>query len=172
MRAVHTRVLVGVASAALLTAPAAAATSSAPTPRQITAALAHATRSRALWATINSCGYRGSATLGIRGEMPALSFPARLLMQVSVQEWSASAHRYVPIRGSWKLGGQRFGRGSVVQDGLRLRFGAPVTVIARIDFEWFADGRRLGAVSRTSTAGHRDSRGLPAGYSVSTCTLG
>jgi hypothetical protein len=171
MRAVNKLVLLGLLATALPTAGSAGATGAPPTPRQVTAAVARATRSQLLWATINTCNDRGDGTVGIRGQMPALSFPAHLLMTVTVEEWSPTAHRYVPLHRSWKLGGQRFGRGSVVQEGLRLRFGTPVTVIARIDFQWFADGRLIGSTTRSTTAGHPDAKGLPAGYSVGTCTL-
>ncbi len=172
MRAAHKRMLRGLACAglmaALLAAPAALASTAAPTPAQIRTAIRQASHARTLWATINTCR---AHSVGIRGEMPALGFPAHLLMVVRLEEFSATAHRYVPITGRWKLGGQAFTGGSVVQEGLRLRFASAVTLMARIDFEWFRDGKLLGSVTRTTTAGHRDAHGVPAGYSVGTCSL-
>jgi hypothetical protein len=103
--------------------------------------------------------------------MPALAFPTHLLMVVSVEEFSATRHRYVPIAHSLKLGGRVFSGGAVVQEGLDLKFGAAVTVIAKVDFEWFRDGKRLGSSTRTTTAGHHDDHGSPPGYSVATCSL-
>jgi hypothetical protein len=176
MKAAHKLVVLGVCAAAALSALAAApptrAATSQPTPKQIKAAVRQATRSKLVWATINTCGFHGDSTVGVRGEMPALAFPAHLLMVVTVQEWSSTRHRYVPIKGTWKLGGQAFTGGSLVQEGLKLTFGAKVRLIATIDFEWFRDGKLLGSTTRTTTAGHRDAKGLPSGYSVATCSLG
>jgi hypothetical protein len=171
MNAADKLVALGLACAALVAAPAAQAASGQPTPKQVKTAIATATGSKLVWATINICGYRGDGTVGIRGEMPALSFPSHLLMVVTVEEWSATGRRYVPIKGSWKLGGQVFTSGSLVQEGLKLKFGAQVKVIAKIDFEWFRDGRLLGATTRTTTGGHTNARGLPSRYSVGACSL-
>ncbi len=171
MRRANKLMALSLAGAALVGVPAAAGAPTQPTPGQIRTAIATATRARTLWATINTCGYDGDAAVGIRGEMPALSFPTHLLMVVRVEEFSATQHRYVPIAHSYKLGGQVFSGGAVVQEGLRLKFGAAVTLIAKVDFEWFRDGKRLGSTTRTTTAGHRDAHGLPAGYSVATCSL-
>jgi hypothetical protein len=103
--------------------------------------------------------------------MPALAFASHLLMVVRVQERSPTTHRYEPISGHWKLGGEIFSSGSLVQQGLKLRFGAAVTVIAKVTFEWFRDGKLLGATTRTTTGGHRDAKGLPSGYSAPNCSL-
>lgn len=171
MRRVNKLVIVAVVGAALLSAPAAGAATGQPTPKQITAAIRQATGSKLLWATFNSCGYHGDRIVGIRGEMPALAFPTHLLMVVSVEEWSSTKRRYLPLTGSWKLGGRVFTSGSVVQEGLKLKFGAAVRLIARIDFEWFRDGKLLGSTARTTTGGHVDAKGLPGRYSVATCSL-
>ncbi len=159
------------ACAALVAAPAAGAASRQPTPKQIKTAIRQATGSKLVWATINTCGYHGDTTVGIRGQMPALSFPSRMLMVLTVEERSPTAGRYVPLTGRWKLGGQVFTSGSLVQEGLKLRFGASVRLIAKIDFEWFRDGKLLGSTTRTTTGGHPDAKGLPSRYSVASCSL-
>ena len=140
-----------------------------PTPAQIRSALRTATRSKLLWATIDSCNPAGNHTVGIRGEMPALPFPAHLLMVVTVQEWSPTAHRYVTVPGRWKLGGDVFSAGSVVQNGVRIRWSSQVTLIARIDFEWFRDGKLLGSTSRVTSTGHAGAD--RSGSSVSACSI-
>jgi hypothetical protein len=174
MRRAHKLLLAALIGAVLILAPAVDASTTQPTPRQIAAAVTAATRSKLLWATINRCGADGDHTLGIRGEMPALAFPAHLLMVVTASEWSPTAHRYVELGHSYKLGGDVFDSGSVVQNGISLRFSGTVTVIASIDFEWFRDGQRVGSATRRTTAGHgaKDAdAGTPRGYSAAACTI-
>jgi hypothetical protein len=161
--------LICAAVIALVAAASAGAATKPPTRAQIASALRTATRSKLLWATIDSCNVHGNRTVGIRGEMPALPFPAHLLMVVTVEEWSPTAHRYVDVRGRWKLGGDVFDGSSVVQNGLRLRWSGQVTLIAKIDFEWFRNGKLLGSTTRATSAGHAGAD--HSGYSVSTCSI-
>ena len=158
------------AGAALLS-PSVAGAATGPSPSQIRAALRTATHSRQLWATINSCDPHGNGEIGIRGQMPALTFPAHLLMVVTVATFSPSAHRYEPLKGSWKLGGRVFDRGAVVQEGITLKWSGAVRAIAHIRFEWFRDGRLLGTTTRVTRAGHRDDKGSPAGFSAAACSI-
>ena len=80
MRRAHKLLLLVAVCAGLTAAPAVEAATSAPTPAQIAAAIKAATASRALWATINRCDHSHDGVIGIRGQMPSLTFPARLLM--------------------------------------------------------------------------------------------
>jgi hypothetical protein len=161
-----------VIGAALIAAPAVDAATVAPTPSQIRAAIHRATTATTLWATINRCDDHHDGELGIRGEMPSLSFPARLLMVVTVSEWSATAHRYVPLKGSYKLAGAVVPAGHTIQDGINLRFGTPATLIGQIRFEWFRDGRLLGTTTRMTTGGHGASdNGTPTHFSAAACTI-
>ncbi|WP_249010925.1 hypothetical protein [Conexibacter sp. DBS9H8] len=142
-----------------------------PTPAEVRRAVARAAHSRTVWATLTTCDLHHDRTVGIRGEMPALPFPARLLMVVTVLEFSPSAHRYLPLAEHWKLGGRVATHGVLVQDGLTLRFAGPVTLTARIRFEWFRDGRLLGATSRLSRGGHPTAVSRPRRFSVGACSL-
>jgi hypothetical protein len=148
--------------------PAGAKTRS-PTRGQVRAAIHRATHSKLLWATIDSCGADHSQTVGIRGEMPALPFTAHLQMVVTVQEWSPSAHRYVTVKRRWKLGGDLFHGGTVVQNGLQLKWSGQVTMKASIDFRWFRGSRLIGSATRATTGGHAEAD--KSGYSAAACSI-
>jgi hypothetical protein len=92
-------------------------------------------------------------------------------MVVTLSEFSPTVHRYVAVSGSWKLGGGVFGPGSVLQEGVNLKYRGPLTLIGRIRFEWFAGAKLLGSTTRATSAGHPDDAGAPAGFSAGACTI-
>jgi hypothetical protein len=164
--------LLAAVAAASIAVPTVDAATGAPTPAQIRAAIRTARASRALWATINRCDHAHDGVIGIRGQMPALSFPARLLMVVTVSEWSPTAHRYVALPGSYKLGGKLTAPGHTIQDGINLRFASPATLIGHIRFEWFRNGKRLGSTVAMTTGSHGgQDAGTPQGFSAGACTI-
>src|SRR6516165_1209759 len=59
-----------------------------PTAAQMRAAVQRAERSKYLWATVNICNTkRHPHAIGVRGQMPALGFPALLQMTVHLKYW-------------------------------------------------------------------------------------
>jgi hypothetical protein len=154
-------------------AAAAAAAALSPTPADLAQALLAAEHSPALWATVNACGPAAHpGEVGVRGQMPALGFPAQLEMTISLSYYSGSAKRFRAVPQATR----RISLGTVasgtVQDGAAFRFKPPVRLEASVTFEWVRAGRVLGAVTRSTTGGHRDvDDANPAGFSESACTL-
>jgi hypothetical protein len=184
MRRPHKLLVLAAVSAAAGVAPAlaaattpganrapAATTTTNPSPRQITAAIKTAESSSQLWATINSCDLDADHRIGIRAEMPALTFNSKLVMLVNVDEFSSTQYRYVPVKASVRLANKVFPPGAVVQEGVTLHWSGSVTVIGRVTFEWFEGSKLLGSTTRTTTSGHPDDAGSPARYSVGTCSI-
>jgi hypothetical protein len=150
---------------------AAASAAPAPTPVQVARAVARATHSRTLWATVNVCrSHRG--VIGIRGQMPALGFPARLTMTVRVRYWDASKRRFEPVPRVAKL--LRLGTVShgTVQDGVEYTFAARARLAGSITFAWYRRGKLIGTATRATrggVSGVADSQ--PRGYSAATCRI-
>jgi len=162
------------ASAALAAAPAGAAgaKTGAPTAKQIAQAMRTAQRSPKLWATINICNSRSHRdVLGVRGQMPALGFPAALSMVVDVSRYSPAEHRFVAnATRTVSLGTDSTG---LQQDGAEFQY-APHAgrLTATIQFIWKRGATQLGLVTRRTTGGHRDADfGSPAHYSAASCTI-
>lgn len=153
------------------------AASTTPTRGQIRRAVAHAERSSYLWATINVCmpGVRHGGTLGVRGEMGALGFRSTLSMTVQLRQYDTTSKSFLPVAGSTAnrtvtLGSLRHG---VHQDGAEFHYSSDTGLLdATITFTWTRDGRRLGAVTRTTTSGHHSAAfAEPVGHSTATCRL-
>lgn len=162
-------------SACAAAGPAAARASSGPTRTQIRRAVAHAERSSYLWATVNICRPRRGhgGLIGIRGEMTALGFRSTLSMTVQLRRYERS--RYVWVKGATatrtvSLGALRTG---VHQDGAEFHFASDTGLLdATVTFSWTRDGRRLGRVTRTTTAGHHSAAfAEPRGHSAASCRL-
>jgi hypothetical protein len=158
---------------ALLVATAVAAAAS-PTPAQIRADVKRAERSPTLWATVNVCDTRAHRDqIWIRGQMPALGFPADLRMTVKLAYYDAGRGRFLPVPHLLK----RLRLGTVthgtVQQGAEFSFAPPVTLSGSITFEWRRAGRLLASVTKlTSGHDHGVDDGDPKGYSAATCTIG
>ena len=146
-----------------------------PTPAQIKAAIQKAERSKSLWATVNVCTSTSKLdTIGIRGQMPTLGFPAWLSMSIQLDYYSAAKKKFLPVtKGGQKL--VRVGRVStgLQQDGALYTFKpASELVNASVTFIWKRSGKLLGQTTRTTTAGHPDADfGVPAHYSAQQCKI-
>jgi hypothetical protein len=153
--------------------PSVAAQTPNPTKAQVATAIRNAERSRSLWATINICDTkRYPHTLGVRGQMSDLGFPAWLSMRIQVSYYSASQHKFIPIKDTTLV---RLGRSSrgLQQGGTRLVFTPHTGLLnAHITFMWKRSGKLLGQTVRRSTAGHRDADfGSPPHFSAKDCQI-
>jgi hypothetical protein len=135
-----------------------------------------AERSQQLWATINICNTRAHRdSIGIRGQMPALGFPARLAMKIQVDYWVAAAKAFKPVPGS---GARAVARLGTVVDGLQqgghtFRFKPGAGLLSgTITFQWVRMGRMIGRISKQVTGGHRTvDHGDPPHHTAATCTI-
>jgi hypothetical protein len=158
-------------------APSAASTRAAanPSPARIRAAVKKAERSHSVWATVNICNSRGYRNaLGIRGQMPALGFPAWLSMEVKLFYYVHSQKRFAPVpTHGTKL--VRLGRISsgLQQSGALFVFSPhQPTLKATITFIWRRSGQLLGRTTLSTTGGHRNADfASPPHYSAATCTI-
>ncbi len=145
-----------------------------PTRAQIQRAVGRAERSRALWATVNICDTRRYPhTIGVRGQMPALGFPAWLSMNIQVNSFSTPKRRFVKLPGQTTT--LRLGRSSsgLQQDGATFRFKPHMGLLnATIKFVWRRSGRLLAETTRTTTGGHRNADfGSPPHHSSGQCRI-
>lgn len=168
-------VLVGSSAATF----AAAALGSTRTPRtptraQIRAAIRRAKHSRDLWATVNICNTtQYPNTIGIRGQMPALGFPATLKMVFGVDYWSDAKQAFIPLAGVTepvRVGRVRRG---VHQEGASFAFTPHAGVLrGRVSFQWRFRGRLIGHVTRVTRDGHPSADyGDPSGFSSWKCVI-
>ncbi len=147
-----------------------------PTPRQVRAAVKRAERSRGLWATVNVCNTRAHPNrIGIRGQMPALGFPARLSMTIQVNYWDTVKKAFVPVPGSNARSVARLG---TVLDGLQqgghtFQFKPGAGLLSgAITFRWTRLGKVIGQISKLATGGHRGvDGGDPPHHSAARCTI-
>lgn len=175
-RTIHTALAAAAATASLTligSAGAVAKSSSGPTKTQIAAAIRAAEKSPQLWATINICNSKGHRDeIGVRGQMPSLGFPSRLVMVFQLLYWSANKHTYLPVaksRHPYVVGESST---ATIQYGVSYSFSPKVTLIGEITFKWFRGPFLLGEVARKTTAGHKDvSDAAPPHYSVAICSI-
>ena len=159
------------------TTPVAAA-AGAPNPNpnraQIRTAIQRAESSTSLWATVNVCNSKAQPhTLGIRGQMPTLSFPAWLSMNITLNYYSANDKAFTPVTtngthlvhlGRLSTGLQQGGWSWTIDQGALLN--------ADVQFIWRRGGVLLGEKTVTTTAGHPAADfGSPAHYSAKDCHL-
>ena len=143
-----------------------------PTQTQIARAIKQAEASKSLWATVNICSSkRYPGAVGIRGQTPALGFPAWLSMKIELNYWTGK--KFVPDSHATKL--VRLGRSSngLQQGGARFNFGhQPLLFDANVQFIWRREGKLLGQKTLTTTAGHPSADfGSPAHYSAARCRI-
>jgi hypothetical protein len=177
MRAAFLTTVLALAVAAAIPAGLAQAANRNPSRAQIQKAIARAERSRSLWATVNICSPRSPRslhnTIGVRGQMPTLGFPAWLSMQVRVNFYNKAKKRFVPLAKAGAL--LRLGRSSsgLQQDGSTFTFPAHTGLFnATINFVWRRSGKLLGQTRRRTTAGHHDADfGSPPRYSAKQCRI-
>lgn len=145
-----------------------------PNAAQARAAVRRAERSARLWATVNICNtHRYPNTIGVRGQMPALGFAARLSMRLSVEYWSFDANRFQPVPGAHQLislGTQSWG---THQAGIRMRFPRHTGYLrGYVRFFWRWHGRQIGQATRPSTPHHPDADyGDPKHFSSWKCVI-
>ncbi len=145
-----------------------------PTKAQIRTAIKRAESSKTLWATVNICNSkRYPNTLGVRGQIPALGFPAWMSLYIQVNFYSEAKHRFEPIVHATKL--IRLGRTAtrLEQGGQIVAFPAHTGLLnATIDFRWRRSGRLLGHTLLATTAGHPGADfGSPPHYSAKQCQI-
>lgn len=146
-----------------------------PTPNQIASAVHSAERSKRLWATINICDTRKHPqTIGIRGQVPALGFPASISISIGVEFWSQTAKRFTPDpKAKRVITLSRVSHG-IHQRGVTFQF-PPHTGRLRgtAQFSWTMHGKVVGSTHRLTTAPHRAADfSDPAGFTAATCTIG
>jgi hypothetical protein len=144
-----------------------------PSGQQIRQAVRHAQRSREVWATVNICNTRRYPhTIGIRGQLPALGFPARLYMSIQVDYWVKAKRRFVPdsnAKQSLSLGRQSSGRH---QAGFTWRFAPPAFLSGTVTFEWKLGRKVIGRTTRRTVHGIKNvDDSDPKGYSTATCRI-
>ncbi len=158
---------------AVVATPALGSTS-VPTPNQIKSAVHSAERSKRLWATINVCDTRKHPrTIGIRGEAPALGFPATISISIAVDFYSKTDKRFEPDPSATKMIKVGPVSHGIHQRGVTFRF-APHTGRLRgtATFSWTRRGKVLGSTKRITTPSHHDADfGDPSGFSAATCMI-
>ena len=160
---------------AAVTAPAvasAAATQSGQIPNSLRL-------SAALWATIDVCNPSDQPyTVGIRGSMPSDGQPRdAMLMRFRLQYMDPTVKRWVDLAGAASafiaVGSARTAR----QAGRSFVLYAPpaggsYTLRGVVSFQWRRGSRLVGAISRSSSAGHRSVSGAdPANFSAAVCHI-
>jgi hypothetical protein len=144
-----------------------------PTPAQIRSAVAKAERSKQLWSTVNVCNTKHHPnTIGIRGQMPSLSFPSSLYMQVQVTYRNYAAKKFEPDPGVDQLVALGDPANELVQGGALFKFKPPAVLAGTITFEWKRHGKVIGSTRRATGGGHKNAKyGDPPGYSSSDCSI-
>jgi hypothetical protein len=155
-----------------------AAGASTPTPNptraQIRTAIKRAESSTSLWATVNICNSKAQPhTIGIRGQMPTLGFPAWLSMKITLNYYSTKEKQFIPVttNGTHLV---RLGRSStrLQQGGWSWTIDQGALLNADVQFFWRREGVLLGQKTLTTTAGHPNADGgSPPHYSAKECQL-
>jgi hypothetical protein len=168
--------------ATALALPVIAGAASAPSGAQIRAAVRRAEKSKDLWATINVCNVpvakpRGYKQIGVRVQIPALGFTARLYMTLGIQFWEGARKGYV--RTNVQYGPKTIGLAvhSPRQGGYSFYFPSPPAGGSYLmrgvaTLEWRIGKKVLARATRVTGAGYKNvDFGNPHGLSVATCTL-
>jgi hypothetical protein len=164
------RVILPLALAGVLVAPAAAATAvpAPPTPA--------APAADDLWATINVCdSARHPGEVGVRAAMPGRPRGAGRRMRFRLQWLDGDRWRYVEGADSgWRR--LSMARGRVVEHGWTFELGPParpITFRGVVRFRWLEDGEVVRRALELTETGHRSTAGAdPQGYSAASCSIG
>lgn len=164
--------------AAVTLAAAGPAAAKPPGPREVARAVKAAERSQSLWATINICNSRTHrAQIGVRGQMPSLGFSSSMSMAITLDAWSSTQRKFVPINNANAVDTVSLGshiRG-LEQGGTIFPFQTGETGLwnATIVFTWKRHGHVVGQTQRRTTAGHHAADfGSPPRYSAAQCSIG
>jgi hypothetical protein len=143
------------------------------TPAQMRIAVGRAERSSDLWATVNICDTkRHPNTIGVRGQMPTLGFPARLEMTIKLRYWSSAKARFLPIPHVQLAVSLGVATTGLHQGGATFKFKPPVILSGEIDFRWLVGKKVLGRAVRLTRHGLKGvDQGDPPRYSTATCTM-
>jgi hypothetical protein len=154
-------------------AVAAAVAATAPTAAQIKKDVHRAVTAPSLWATINVCNTKHHRDqIGVRGQMPALGFPAQLQMTVRLLYWDSQKETFKPIPHVAKVLSLGTVTKGTVQEGVQFTFSPPVILAGTITFQWRRNGKLLASTTRNTSQGDKGvDDGDPAGYSTATCTI-
>jgi hypothetical protein len=168
--AVGSMLAAGSADAAMTKSPP---TSSRPTSAQIKAAINKATHSKDLWSTVNICNTKKHPdTLGIRGQMPSLTFPSSLYMDVQVDYYNYSTKQFERDPGVTQTLSLGDPSNEIVQGGTTFKFKPPAIVSGTITFQWKLHGKLIGSKRRATGGGHKAAKyGDPRGYSSNDCYI-
>jgi len=145
-----------------------------PSAAQIHTAISGATRSKALWATVNVCDTDSQPQmLGIRGQMPSLGFPVAMSMSIQAQYFSSSKKRFEPVPNGQRIVNLGQATKTLRQGGADFQFERHSgTLRGVITFAWTYRGSTIGHAVRTTTAGHPDADfGSPRHFSASACKI-
>ncbi len=159
---------------AVIPSPALGRPPAGPTPSQVRGAVRSAERSKRLWATVNVCDTRRHPnTIGIRGQVPALGFPASISIAITVEYFDQATKRFAPAPGarrSISIGNVTNG---IRQGGVTFQFPLHAGRLrGSATFSWERGSRVIGRTDRLTTAGHRDADfSDPHGFSAATCTI-
>ncbi len=176
LAAVPTRLAISMLLFALaaVTPSSALARASGPTPGQIRSAVRGAERSKRLWTTVNICDTRRHpGTIGIRGQVPALGFPASISIAITVQFYDPVTKRFKPDRGVKKSVSIGSVADGIHQGGVTFRFPAHTGRLrGSATFSWRRGVKLLGRTDRLTTGRHRDADfSDPRGFSAAACTI-
>jgi hypothetical protein len=162
---------IAISAAALV--PPALASSATPSKAQIRRAIQRAEHSRNLWATVNICDTKHHpGVIGVRGQMPSLSFAASMTMDVQVDYWSSVKHRFLPVPHISQLVALGDPTNVIVQGGATWKFKPPVLLSGTIRFQWKLHGKVIGTITRPTGRGYKHVLNSdPAGYSAASCRM-
>jgi hypothetical protein len=136
--------------------------------------VAKAERSHGLWATINICNTRKHPDVfGIRGQIPALGFPASVKMTITPEYYSVATGRMRPLEHGARIPARTIATG-FVQEGTSFKILTPPAVLGgKITFTWSAGPKLTASTTRKTTSGVKGvQQSDPAGYSASDCRIG
>lgn len=159
---------------AAFASPALGRRPSNPTPSQIRSAIRSAKQSKRLWATVNICDTRRHPnTIGIRGQVPALGFPASVSIAITVEFFNHTTKRFRPAPGARKSIAIGKVTDGIQQGGVTFQFPSHAGRLrGAATFSWKRAGKVLGRAQRLTTAGHRDADfSDPHRFSAATCTI-
>ncbi len=157
-----------------MVSPALAKSIKQPTRAQMRSAVARAKRSKSLWATVNICDTKAHPNMiGVRGQMPALGFPARLAMIIKLDYYSLQTGAFRPVphlqmRDSLGIASTGFHQGGGI-----FQFKPPVAPLSgTITFQWRVGNRLLGQATRLTSHGDKGvDNGDPPGTSHAVCRI-
>jgi len=162
------------ALSALLAGSPVALSASGPTGTQIRTAVREVARSKNLWATFNICNTRSHPNaVGVRGQMPALGFRARMSMEFQIRYWSVKDKRFELVKGTDEVVSLGSATTGLHQDGVTFQFDPRAGYLAStVSFYWTIGRTPVARLTRWTSKGHPDADGGdPPHYSAGRCAI-